>query len=116
LKAFEREQIERHAWLKNQQTYDFQLNSQAASQYFTWRMTGTIFGGVISIVALIVGGWLVKNGASFLGASAMFAAFGGLVGTAIYGHRVASREAEAEEKSASSTPVPESGRSESGTA
>ena len=90
LVAFDREQIERHGWLKNQQAYDHQLNVQSESHFFIWRMTGAIAGAVLAIVTLLAGAWLVKNGATGIGATSMILAAASLVGTAIYGHRALS--------------------------
>jgi len=95
LAAFEREQIERHVWLKNQQANEHQLNLQSGRQYFIWRLTGTIAGAILAISALVAGASLVQSGASTIGVMFMILAVAGLVGTAIYGHRaqkIASQE------------------------
>jgi uncharacterized membrane protein len=87
LAAFEREQIERHAWLKNQQANEHQFNMQSGRHYFYWKIAG-VFGGVIlALGALFTGAWLATHGASAIGTSIMIAAVAGLVGTAIYGHK-----------------------------
>ena len=46
-------------------------------------MTTTIAGGCVAISVFGGGAWLVKNGASTIGAAAMIAALGSLIGTAI---------------------------------
>jgi len=91
LAAFEREQTERHAWLKQQQHNDHDLNKQSSRNYFYWRITGTISGTLIVLTALGGGIWLVKNGASAIGVFLLIAAIGGIIGTAIYGHRTVAK-------------------------
>lgn len=105
LAAFEREQMERHAWLKNQQANEHELNLQSGRQYFIWRLTGTIAGAVLAISSLVAGAWLVKNGASAIGAMFMILAVAGLVGTAIYGHRAQKIATQAEPADADKSPV-----------
>ncbi|MBI3414573.1 MAG: hypothetical protein HY043_04510, partial [Verrucomicrobia bacterium] len=80
-----------HAWLKNQQQCDYQLNLQNCKYHFIWRMTGTVVGGAVALGIFGGGVWLVKNGASAVGTATMIIAVGGLIGTAIYGHRIASQ-------------------------
>ncbi len=92
LAAFEREQQERHGWLKNQQSYDHQMNLTCEGHYFVWKMTGTISASFLSIAALLVGGWLVRNGSTGVGVGAMLFAIATLVGTAIYGHRAEAKK------------------------
>jgi len=96
LLAFEREQVERHTWLKNQQTYDHRLNLQESNHFFVLRICGTICGTVLALTALLTGAWLVRSGASILGAAILIAAAAGLVGTAVYGHRAKNAPAEKE--------------------
>jgi len=86
LAAFGREQIEGHDWFKNQQGYDHQLNLWNSRYLFISRMAGTIVGGCVVISVFAGGAWLVKNGASPIGAATMIAALGSLIGP-IYGHR-----------------------------
>jgi len=92
LAAFEREQTERHAWLKQQQHNDHDLNKQSNRNYFYWRIAGTICGTLIVLATLISGAWLVKNGASGIGVFLLIAAIGGIIGTAIYGRTAAVKQ------------------------
>ncbi len=108
LTAFEREQIERHAWLKNQQANEHQLNLQSGRHFFIWRLTGTIAGAVLAISALVAGAWLVKNGASAVGAMFIILAVAGLVGTAIYGHRAQKIASQEELANSDKSPVKQS--------
>ena len=87
LAAFEKEQAERHIWLKNQQTYDHSINLEVQRGYIVWRMTGTIVGGILVLSCIIVGALLIYHGASAFGMAMITAALGGLIGTAIYGHK-----------------------------
>ncbi len=94
--GLDREQLARHTWLNTQQSYDHQLNLQNCRYHFVWRMTGTICGFLLALGIFSGGAWLVKNGASLAGATAMIVAISGLIGTAIYGHRVAIQSKEDE--------------------
>jgi hypothetical protein len=87
LVAFEREQIERHSWLKNQQANEHKFNIQSERHYFCWKMAGVFGGLILAVTALLTGAWLVRHGASIIGTAIMMAAIAGLVGTAIYGHK-----------------------------
>jgi hypothetical protein len=87
LVAFEREQIERHRWLANQQTNEHALNMQSERHFFVWKMAGLIGGVVLALGVLGSGAWLVAHGASTIGTATIIAAVAGLVGTAIYGHK-----------------------------
>jgi len=112
LAAFDREGIERHAWLKNQQSYDFRLNSQSESHFFIWRMTGTILGSVLAIVALLTGAWLVKSGSSAVGVSTILFAIAGLVGSAIYGAKAVSGVKQSQSTDESSITEPDDSQPE----
>lgn len=86
LLAFQREQMERHSWLKNQQRNDHVLNTNAQRFAFVAQLAGTT-GGVIIVIAMIICGTaLLFKGVSAAGVSMIIAAIGGLVGTAVYGH------------------------------
>lgn len=85
LEAFQREQAERHSWLKNQQANEHALNMQSGRHYYRWRLSGTVCGTAIVIAALGFGSWLVAHGASAAGVSLMLAAIGGMIGAAIWG-------------------------------
>lgn len=87
LAAFEREQIERHGWLKNQQGYEYRLNMEYNHEHFVLRLTGTITASILALALLLVGAWLVRSGSSSVGVAAIIAAVGGVVGTAVYGRR-----------------------------
>jgi len=87
LTAFEREQIERHIWLKNQQANEHKFNMKSEGYYFYWKMAGVFGGLILAITALLTGAWLVRHGASVIGTAIMMTAVAGLVGTAIYGHK-----------------------------
>ena len=86
LAAFEKEQTQRHAWLKNQQAIDHSLNTQKVRYVFWWRLNGTFCGTIIVLSTIGLGAWLVKGGASAVGVSMMIGATGGLIIAAIYGH------------------------------
>ena len=86
----ERERPEGHQWLKTQQANDFLLNNQSENHVFIWKMTGTVSALLISMTTLIVGAWLVKSGASTIGATSIFFALATPVGTAIYGKATSS--------------------------
>jgi len=85
LEAFKLEQLERHAWLKNQQANEHCLNMQSGRHNFRWRLVGTICGMVVLIAALGFGSWLIKNGASGAGVFLLIVAVGTMIGSAIYG-------------------------------
>jgi hypothetical protein len=87
LTAFEREQTERHAWFKNQQRNDHQLNVYEQRYQFVWRQTGTICGALLTLSTIGLGAWLVRNGAGATGVAMMIGAAAVLIGTAVYGHR-----------------------------
>ena|SRR5437867_921802 len=91
--AFDREQTERHAWLKTQQKNDHEFNLQSEKHFSVWKMTGTIAGFTIIVLAMFFGVWLIKSGASAFGASLIITAIAGLIGTAVYGHYAKSIEA-----------------------
>ena len=90
LDAFQREQMERHAWLKNQQANEHALNLLDQKHYFIWRLSGTLIGGFLTLGTIALGAWLVAHGAGATGVSMMIVAAAGLVGTAIYGHKALS--------------------------
>lgn len=100
LAAFDREQIERHAWLKNQQAYDHTLNMHSNRHYFLWRVTGTISGSILALALLWAGESLIKSGASASGITAMLVAIGGVVGSAVYGRRAAQSKNEKSDEQA----------------
>jgi hypothetical protein len=87
LAAFEREQIERHAWLQRQQSNDHDFNMQSGRHLFNWKIAGIIGGVVLALGAFVTGAWLVSHGCSGFGAALIIGAIGGLIGTAIYGHK-----------------------------
>ena len=92
LAGFEREQKERHAWLKIQQANDHALNLQAQNFYFWWRLSGTIIAGILAVVTIGLGAWLVSKGASGTGIAMMLVAAATVIGTAVYGHKAAEKE------------------------
>lgn len=96
LAGFEREQAERHSWLKIQQANDHALNMQAHRFFFWWRLSGTLIAGTLAIVTIILGAWLVSKGASATGVAMMLTAAATLIGTAVYGHAVAAKDKPAE--------------------
>jgi hypothetical protein len=98
LEAFQREQIERHAWLKTQQSNDHALNTLDQKHFFIWRLVGTLTGGLLTLSTIALGAWLVAHDASATGVSMMIAAAAGLVGTAIYGQRALSAQTPEKEK------------------
>ena len=85
LDAFKLEQMERHAWLKNQQANEHCLNMQSGRHNFRWRVVGTVCGMVVLLAALGFGSWLIKNGASGAGVFLLIVAVGTMIGSAIYG-------------------------------
>lgn len=86
LLAFRTEQQERHAWLKQQQSNDHELNVKAHNFVFWRQMCGT-GGGVIIVVTMVVcGAVLIAKGASASGIAMVIVAVAGLAGTALYGH------------------------------
>lgn len=87
LVAFEREQVERHAWLKTQQANEHAFNMQSGRHFFYWKIAGIIGGVILALGALGSGAWLVGHGCSIVGTAVMMFAIAGLVGTAIYGHK-----------------------------
>ena len=89
LLGFQREQMERHGWLKNQQRNDHVLNVNAQRFAFYMQIAGLFTAFVIVIVMIIGGAWLVASGASAWGVSLIITAIAGLAGTAIYGHKAA---------------------------
>ena len=93
LSAFDREGIARHEWLKTQQKNEHEFNMQGGRHFFIWRMSGAIMGGILAITFLIGSIILVKSGASVIGIAMMLTAMAGIVGTAIYGHKVAIQQA-----------------------
>ena len=98
LDAFQREQMERHSWLKNQQANDHALNMLEQKHYFTWRLSGTLVGGLLTISTITLGAWLVGHGAGATGVSMMIVATAGLIGTAIYGHKSLARSEPKDDK------------------
>lgn len=88
LDAFQNETAQRHEWIRSQQANDHELNLASESHYFAWRMTGTIGGAILSISLLVGGIWLVKNGASAIGAASMLLSISTVVLAAIYGRSV----------------------------
>jgi len=109
LDAFQKEQSERHVWLKNQQTNEHALNMQTSRHYFRWRITGTIGGVIVLLAALGFGTDLVLNKASAVGVFLMLAAVGGMIGAAIYGR--AQSESPPSEKENGDKPQTEAGKS-----
>jgi uncharacterized membrane protein len=97
LEGFKKEQQERHAWLKTQQSNEHELNIQGQRHYFYWRLTGTIFGGLLAILTIGMGAWLVAHGASATGVGMMLVAAATIIGSAVYGHKT-KQNAEPEEK------------------
>lgn len=90
LEAFRIEQRERHEWLKNQQKNDHELNMLKSSNYYRFRMCGSIFAGLIALVIVAGSIWLIAHGASTYGVSILLTAGAGLILSAIYGRQVAS--------------------------
>jgi hypothetical protein len=104
LAAFEREQIERHVWLKKQQSNEHDFNMQSGRHFFYWKIAGVIGGLILALGALGTGAWLVSRGCSVVGTSLLIFAIAGLVGTAIYGHK-ANQPPKSEDNSTLSLPA-----------
>ena len=85
LAAFDREQAERHLWLRNQQSNEHALNMQSGRHYYRWRIAGTVCGSLVVIASLGFGSWLVANKASGVGVFLMLIGIGSMVGAAIWG-------------------------------
>ena len=98
LAAFQREQSVRHQWLMKQQINEHELNIREQGSSSKLRMTGMICGTLIVLSAIILGAWLIKNGAGAQGITVVLMALTGLVGTALYGHRAASASGSPVEK------------------
>jgi hypothetical protein len=88
LEAFKTEQLQRHTWLRNQQHNDHQLNALIQNNYFKWRIAGLICATLLSLAVFAIGAILVLYGAPVIGVATLVGAVAGLVGTAIYGHRI----------------------------
>ena len=84
--AFRNEQQSRHAWLKQQQSNDHELNTRSQAFRFISAVAGTVAAAAIVIILLVGGIWLLKVGISAYGVALILAAIGGVVGTAVYGH------------------------------
>ncbi len=87
LLGFQREQGERHVWLKNQQRNDHLLNLNAQRNAFISQNLGTICGFTVILSMIILGAILLLRGVSAAGFTMIVTAVGGVIGVAIYGHR-----------------------------
>lgn len=96
LAGFEREQKERHAWLKTQQGNDHEINMLLQRNFFWWRMSGTLLGGGLAALVIGLGAWLVAAGASATGVAMMISAAAVVIGSAVYGHVENKRASEPE--------------------
>ena len=105
--AFEKEQTERHLWLKNQQMNEHLLNMQNGKHFFVWKLSGLAGGVLLSIVIFVTGAWLVAHGASTIGIAAMITTVAGLVGTAVFGHKSKGSESKDSDESAITQKEPE---------
>lgn len=92
LVGFQREQMERHNWLKSQQKNDHQINVNAQKFAFITQNLGTAIGGAVIITMLIVGTILILNGAAAEGVALFIMNVGGLIGVAIWGHKERAKE------------------------
>jgi hypothetical protein len=88
LDAFKTEQLQRHTWLRNQQHNDHQLNTLIQANYFRWRISALFCAALLALSVLVIGAILVAVGAPIVGVTLLISAVAGLVGTAIYGHRL----------------------------
>jgi len=96
LDAFQKEQAERHVWLRSQQSNEHALNMQSGRHYYRWRISGTIGGTIVVISALGFGTLLVINKASAVGVFLMLVAVSGMIGSAIYGRGSSNKTGESE--------------------
>ena len=92
LEAFQREQVERHAWLKAQQANDHAVNMLEQKHHFVWRLAGTVTGGLLTLSTIALGAWLVAHGAGATGVAMLIGAAAALVGTAVYGHKATAQQ------------------------
>jgi uncharacterized membrane protein len=90
LLAFNKEQNQRHEWLRTQQKIDHDLNTRSQLFNFFWKISGMVSGVIIILAMIGFGVYLIKIGASAFGVSMIISAIAGLVGTAVYGHRAIS--------------------------
>jgi hypothetical protein len=95
LLGFQREQMERHNWLKNQQKNDHQINLHAQRFAFVTQNLGTIMGAAVLIVLIIAGTTMILRGIPTAGASVLIATLGGFIGIALYGHHERTKAAPA---------------------
>lgn len=102
LEGFRREQMARHEWLKSQQANDHEINIVAQKNFYRWRLISAAFGGGLAILTISLGAWLVSKGASGTGVSMMVTAAAVLIGSAVYGHKVARSEPETEDQALTS--------------
>ena len=92
LDAFKTEQLQRHNWLRNQQHNDHQLNTLIQNNYFRWRIASLICATILSLAIFIIGAILVLYGAPVIGVATLVGAVAGLIGTAIYGHKISTSQ------------------------
>lgn len=92
LAAFRTEQLQRHAWLKSQQENDYKLNVRIQGNDFQLRLASLGCATLLAIVFLLIGAWLIHEGAPAIGVAMLTAAITSLVGTAIYGHKALSAD------------------------
>lgn len=114
LAGFQREQIERHAWLKNQQRNDHLLNINSQRNAFISQNLGTICGFMVVLSMLVLGAILLLHGVSAAGFTMIVTAVGGVIGVAIYGHREATKRPPKKPPAKQQERLPESEKREGG--
>jgi uncharacterized membrane protein len=104
LAAFKVEQTHRHEWVTNQQANDHALNILRQKHAFQIRVLGLGAALVIVLASLGFSAWLIQMGQTIWGVAVLIASVGGLIGTAIYGHK-ARNVPQSESPSAKPTPA-----------
>ena len=114
LVGFQREQGERHAWLKNQQRNDHLLNLNAQRNAFISQNLGTVCGFTVILTMIILGAMLLLHGVSAAGFTMIVTAVGGVIGVAIYGHRETAKPAPKKPAPKKQDKLPDSQKSQAG--
>jgi hypothetical protein len=87
LEAFRFEQRGRHAWLRQQQANDLEINKGTQRNYFRLRVGGLICVTILTLSSFAAGAYFISIGASLIGFTMLVTAISGLIGTAVWGRK-----------------------------